>query len=88
MGQLRIRLQPRARGEEIVGLRDGVLVVRVREPPVDGRANAALCRLLARKLGVPRSAVVIRRGRTGREKAVQVDGIETSILLERLGIAP
>jgi uncharacterized protein len=85
MGQLRVRLQPRARSEQIVALRDGVLVVRVREPPVDGRANAALCRLLARELGVAPGAVGIRHGRGGREKAVQVDGVETSIALERLG---
>jgi uncharacterized protein len=88
MGELRVRLQPRARSEEIVALRDGVLVVRVKEPPVDGRANAALCRFLASKLGVAPSAVVIRHGRGGREKAVQVDGVETSIALQRLGITP
>jgi uncharacterized protein YggU (UPF0235/DUF167 family) len=56
MGELRVRLQPRARREEIVGSRDGMLVVRVTEPPVDGRANAALCRLIARTLGVPPAA--------------------------------
>ena len=46
--QLRVRLQPRASRSEIVGERDGALVVRVTAPPVDGKANAALCALLAR----------------------------------------
>jgi uncharacterized protein len=88
MGELRVRLQPRAREEAIVALRDGVLVVRVREPPADGRANSALCRFLARKLGVPPSRVSIRHGRSAREKAVEVDGVETAIVLQRLGIGP
>jgi len=39
-----VRLQPRARANEIVGERDDVIVVRVTAPPVDGRANEALCR--------------------------------------------
>lgn len=86
MGELRVRLQPRARREEIVGPRDGQLVVRVSEPPVDGRANAALCRLLARELGVPPSTVSVRRGRSGRDKTVHVDGVETRIVLQRFGL--
>jgi uncharacterized protein (TIGR00251 family) len=88
MGELRVRLQPRARREEIVGPRDGALVVRVTEPPVDGRANAALCRLIARALDVPPSSVTIRRGHSGRDKTVQVDGVETRIALRRFGITP
>ena len=45
---VRVRLQPRARGDEIVGERAGALLVRVSAPPLDGRANQALCRLLAK----------------------------------------
>ena len=58
-----VRLQPRASRDEITGLRDdGVLVVRVTAPPVDGRANDALCKLLAKRLDVAPSRVSVVRG--------------------------
>src|SRR5271166_1032315 len=52
-----VRLQPRARANEVVGERDGALLVRVTAAPVDGRANEALCRLIAKRAraGVRRS---------------------------------
>lgn len=88
MGEVRVRLQPRARREEIAGVREGALLVRVTAPPVDGRANAALCKLLARTLGVPPRDVAVLRGHGARDKVVEVDGVETSILRSRLGITP
>ncbi len=45
---VRVRLQPRARRDEIVGERSGSLLVRVSAPPLEGRANEALCRVLAK----------------------------------------
>jgi uncharacterized protein (TIGR00251 family) len=70
-----VRLQPRARSNEIVGERDGVLVVRVTAPPVDGRANEALCRLIAKRARVGVQRVSILRGAGAREKVVRVAGI-------------
>lgn len=55
-------------------MRGGVLVVRVTAPALDGRANQALCRLLAARLGVRPSAVTIARGERSREKVIAVDG--------------
>ena len=60
----------------MVGLRNGVLVVRVMAPPLDGRANDAVCRLLAGALGVRRSAVTIVRGDRARDKLVAIEGID------------
>jgi len=60
----------------LVGLRNGVLVVRVMAPPLDGRANEGVCRLLADVLGVRRSAVTIVRGDRARDKLVAVEGID------------
>lgn len=74
---LPVRLQPRASREAIVGLReDGVLVARVSAPPVDGRANDALCRLVARHLGVPPSRVSVARGDKSRDKLLRIDGLD------------
>jgi len=71
-----IRLQPRARRSEVVGERAGALVVRVTAPPVDGKANAALCALVAKAAGVAPSRVQVVRGHTGRDKVVRVEGAE------------
>jgi uncharacterized protein (TIGR00251 family) len=71
-----IRLQPRARRSEVVGQRGGAIVVRVTAPPVDGKANAALCALVADAAGVPPSRVQVVRGQTARDKVVRVDGAE------------
>ena len=77
---LTVRLQPRARRDEIVGERDGIVVIRVSAPPVDGKANAALCRLIAKRAGVAPSRVEIVRGHTAREKVVRVEGIDAATL--------
>jgi uncharacterized protein len=60
----------------LAGLRNGVLVVRVMAPPLDGRANDRVCRLLAEVLGVRRSAVTIVRGDRARDKLVAIEGID------------
>jgi uncharacterized protein (TIGR00251 family) len=80
MADLTVRLQPRARRDEVVGERDGVIVIRVSAPPVDGKANAALCRLIAKKAGVAPSRVEIVRGHTAREKVVRVEGLDAAAL--------
>ena len=80
-----VRLQARAHRDELVGVRDGVLLARVSAPPVDGRANRALCRLIARRAGVPASRVTIVRGERSRDKLVRVDGIDPSALHDALG---
>jgi uncharacterized protein (TIGR00251 family) len=80
MGDLAVRLQPRARRDEIVGERNGVLVVRVTAPPVDGRANAALCRLIAKAVGVAPSKVEIVRGHGSRDKVVRVADVDKGAL--------
>jgi len=71
-----VRVQPRSRSDVLAGLRNGVLVVRVVAPPLDGRANDALCRLLAELLGVPCSRVTIVRGERARDKVVAIEGID------------
>ncbi len=72
---LRVRVQPRAAREELAGEHQGALRVRLTAPPVEGAANAALLRLLARTLGLPPSALALERGATGRDKLVRVAGL-------------
>ena len=67
MADVAIRLQPRSKREEVVGERAGAIVVRVTAPPVDGRANAALCAFIAKAAGVSASSVEVVRGQTSRD---------------------
>ncbi len=72
--RLAVRLTPRGGADRVDGVgEDGVLRVRVAAPPVDGAANEALCRLLARELRVARGAVRVVAGEAGRRKVVDVD---------------
>jgi uncharacterized protein (TIGR00251 family) len=84
MADLRVRLTPRADRDAIAGVRDGVVQARVSAPPVDGKANQALCKLLAKRLGVPRSRVEIVRGESARDKTVRVVGLDDAEAHERL----
>lgn len=77
--RLRLRVTPNASVERIDGpetLADGtaVLRLRVRAVPENGRANAAVIQLLAKALGLPRSAVTLVAGDTARLKTVHLDG--------------
>ena len=78
--KISVRVQTGARREELVEVRDGVLLVRVSAPALEGRANRALCRLLAKRLGVAPSRVVIERGQHSRMKLVRVDGVDQPTL--------
>lgn len=69
---LELRVQPRASRDEVTGLHDGALRVRLTAPPVDSRANEALCRWLAADFGVTLAAVTVLRGGASRSKQVRV----------------
>ena len=69
-----IVVTPRARRAQVGGSRGGALRVAVREPPIEGEANAACVKALARALGVPREAVRLAKSSSGRRKRVEVTG--------------
>lgn len=79
-----VRVTSRARASEIAGERDGLLLARVRAPPTEGRANAELCRLIAKRAGVGVRNVTVVRGASSREKVVRVEGIDADELGRRL----
>jgi len=84
---LRIRVRPRSSRDGVAGVHEGALVVRLTAPPVEGQANAALGRVLARVLDVAPSAVRILRGESGREKLIAVAGVSPSAARARLAAA-
>jgi uncharacterized protein (TIGR00251 family) len=73
--RLTVRVQPRASKDEFAGVREGVLRVRLRAPPVDGAANEALVRFLADELGVARRQVRMVSGFGSRTKTVEIDAL-------------
>lgn len=85
---VRVRLMPKASREAIEGTEPTAygpaLKVRVRSPPEDGAANAALVHLLAGWLGVPRSSVTLVAGQKSRVKSLAVAG-DPAALAERIG---
>ena len=83
-----IRVQPRASRDQVQGLRDGVIAIQLKAPPVDGEANAALLRFVARALGVRPRSVVLVRGQTSRMKWIQVEGLTAQSVQERLLASP
>lgn len=84
-GLLAVRVQPRARRDEVVGWRNGVLRLRVTAAPADGLANRAVLALLADALGVPVSTVHLVGGAASRDKRVRVGGLGADELRARLG---
>ena len=70
-----VRVQPRASRNEVSGVAQGALKVRLQAPAVEDRANQALCEFLAELLKRPKSAVRILSGGRSRAKRVEVFGV-------------
>lgn len=69
---LTVYLQPGARKSEIVGLHDGHIKIKVKAPPVDGKANAALINFLSEFFNTPKSSIKIISGDKSRLKKVAI----------------
>jgi uncharacterized protein (TIGR00251 family) len=70
-----VRVQPRASKNEVAGVMDGALKVRLQAPALEDRANEALCEYLAEILKTPKAAVRILSGHHSRSKRVEVRGV-------------
>ena len=67
-----VRVVPRASRNEIVGLHDGALRIRVAAPPVEGAANRELVKFLAKKLSLPRTSVTLVSGSNSKNKIIRL----------------
>jgi hypothetical protein len=77
-------VQPRARKDEIAGVLDGALKIRLQAPAVENRANEALIEFLAHLLKTPKSAVRILAGDRSRTKRIEIRGVTKQQVLELL----
>ena len=85
-GETKISLcvHPNAARNEVMGVTDGVLQVRVSAPPVKGKANKELIGFLSRVLDVGESRISIIKGHTSRNKVIAVVGLNRGELLKGL----
>jgi uncharacterized protein YggU (UPF0235/DUF167 family) len=72
---LLVRVTPRAGTNSIAEPRDGRLLLRVTAAPEDGKANAAACKLVAKKLRIGKTSVNVTSGETARDKTLTIDGL-------------
>jgi uncharacterized protein len=79
-----VRVLPRASRDEIAGFEAGTLRVRLKAPPVDGKANVALRRFLSTRLFVPVSQIEIVSGATAKTKRVSIEGLSFDEVSARL----
>lgn len=81
---LHIKAVPGARRDEIAGPLGDRLKVRISAPPEDGRANKAICALIAERVGVRAGAVSVARGQTNPEKTIRISGVSAEDAAARL----
>src|SRR4051812_41230639 len=84
---LAIKAIPNAPRSVVVGWLGEALKIKVHAPPVEGRANDALCEFLADTLRLSRRAVCVLRGDTSRQKLVRIDGLSLAEVKARLSPA-
>lgn len=80
-----VRVMPRAKKDEIVGVEVGSLKVRIAAPAVRGKANGALVELLAQALGVRKQQVEIASGQRARNKIIKIRDLAGEEARKRLG---
>ncbi len=81
---IEIYVQPRASRNEIAGMHEGRLKVRLTAPPVEGEANKECIRFLAKLLDIPRSSVSILQGLKSRSKTLLIRGVSPENVLQKL----
>jgi uncharacterized protein (TIGR00251 family) len=85
--RVRLRVSPGANKAQVIGRHGEAWKVRVAAPPDGGRANEAVVRLLAETLSVPRDAETLVSGHGGRDKIVQLAGLDPAQIERRLSSA-
>jgi uncharacterized protein (TIGR00251 family) len=70
-----VKVVPGASRSRVAGVHGDAIKLQVAAPPERGRANEAVCELVAEKLGLPRRAVSVVRGETSPRKTVRAEGI-------------
>ena len=86
--RFQVLVVPRASRSKIAGVHAGALKVTLAAAPVDGEANAELCKVLAKALGVSKRAVQITHGEHSKHKTIQVNDITAEQVLSLRSAEP
>jgi hypothetical protein len=82
---LAVRVIPRSKKDEFVEImEDGVIKIRLTAPPVEGKANQALIRLLSKALSVPESSVSVVAGSKNRDKIVSIEDLDAPTVEKKI----
>jgi len=82
--RLAVKVTPNAGRSEITGFKAGVLQVKIGAPPDKGKANKELADFLSGVLGIKKSAILIIKGQTSRNKLISIEGMSGEEILKRL----
>jgi uncharacterized protein (TIGR00251 family) len=74
--KLRLKVKPASKTDEIIREADGTLKVKIKAPPVEGKANKYLIEFLSGLLNLPKSKIVLLRGETNSFKTFEIDAEE------------
>lgn len=85
MSTLAVHVTPKSGRDEVVGWRGSELSVRVTAAPESGRANSAVCSVVAKRLGVPKTLVRVIRGDTSRHKILELSSVDAERIAEEFG---
>jgi uncharacterized protein (TIGR00251 family) len=84
MATLHFHVVPNAKENQVVGEHGNAIKVKLKARPIEGEANAALCKFLAEELGVPERSVILQRGQKSRDKIVRIDVFSEEAVRARL----
>ena len=83
--RLEVKVIPGASRDEVAGTMGNAVKIKLRAPPVEGRANEALVEFLSEQLDLPRRAISLERGETSRQKLLRIEGLDLATVRARLG---
>ena len=75
MTTIRFHVIPNAKIDKVIGEHGDAIKIKLRAPPVEGKANTALRRFLAEKLSIPQRAIVLKHGEKSRDKVIRIEGL-------------
>ena len=77
---LKLYIQPGSKKNEVIGLFEGALKIKLATQPIEGQANLALIKYLSELLKVPKSKIILKKGDKSRHKIVDVQSNDTSLI--------
>ena len=71
--KIRVKVKPNSKQQKIEELDDGSLIIRLKSPPIDGKANQELIKILAQKYQVTKSQIRIKSGNSSQNKLIEIN---------------